>query len=450
MLFDTHCHLQERRFARDREEVIKRAAKVGVDEFLICGYDVPSSQQAIRLTRKRKGFYASCGIHPHDAKGFTRASLGRLRKQSSDAVAIGETGLDFYRNLSPREVQVEVFKAQVDLARELDLPIIVHVRKAHATALDLFAKIGGKFRGVMHCFSGEVSDAVEAVRLGFHISFSGSITFHSPRLERVVRCVPRDRILIETDSPYLAPIPHRGKRNEPAYLRFICEKVAGILSLSCEDVARITTANGRLLFLGELPPPSLVYRLGDSLYLNVTNRCTNRCSFCIRAKSPLLRGYNLRLEREPTEEELLKAVEDPTQFREIVFCGYGEPLIRLDLVKRLAARFKERGVKVRVNTNGQANLIHGRDVVSELSGVVDSMSISLNAESKSKYLTLCKPEFGPNAYDSVLDFVSRAKTQIGKVSLTVVGHPEVNIESCRELAESLGCEFKVRRRFEGA
>jgi len=451
MLFDSHCHLQDKRFQRDREEVIRRASEAGVKEILVCGYDIPSSRQAILLGRNRGGLYSSCGIHPHDAVKLTPAASNTLKQLAKETVAIGEIGLDFYRDLSPRKVQVEAFRKQVALARDLNLPIIVHVRKAHSTALSVLEELGGQFKGVMHCFSGDVSDAAEAMRLGFHISFSGSITYGSPGLERVVRYVPSDRLLVETDAPYLAPIPYRRERNEPAHLPLICEKVASTRNISYEDVARITRVNGRMLFLGELPPPSLVYQLGSSLYLNVTNRCTNECSFCVRARSPFLRGYNLRLEKEPTEEELLKAIGDPAGFKEIVFCGYGEPLTRLELVKNLAARLRERGATaIRVNTNGEANLIHGRDIIPEIAPVVDSLSISLNADSKGKYFELCKPQFGPETYDSVLDFARKATRQINRVILSVVALPDVSIERCEELAHQLGCEFKIRRRCEGA
>jgi TatD DNase family protein len=450
MLFDSHCHLQHKRFHRDREEVIRRASEAGVTEILVCGYDIPSSRQAILVSRDRDGFYSSCGIHPHDAAKLTPATANTLKRLAKETVAIGEIGLDFYRDLSPRGLQVEAFKKQVVLARHLGLPIIIHVRKAYSKALSVLQELGNQYKGVMHCFSGDVGDAAEAVRLGFHISFSGSITYGSLELERVVRFVPSDRLLIETDAPYLTPTPHRGERNEPAHLRLVCKKVASTRNISYEDVARITRVNGRTLFLGELPPPSLVYQLGSSLYLNVTNRCTNECSFCVRARSPFLRGYNLKLEEEPKEEELLKAIGDPARFKEIVFCGYGEPLIRLDLVKKLAARLKKKGATVRVNTNGEANLIHGRDVIPEIAPVVDALSISLNADSKGKYSELCKPKFGPETYDSVLDFARKARGQISRVILSVVALPDVSIERCRELAERLGCEFKIRRRFEGA
>jgi TatD DNase family protein len=449
MFFDTHCHLQHKQFDRDREEVIERALRSGVNEMLVCGFDLPSSREGMALVRGREGFHASCGIHPHDASTLNSESIDSMRALSKDVVAIGEIGLDYYRDLSPREVQGNAFRMQIELARDLDLPIIVHIRNAHAAAMEILNELGGSYRGVMHCFSGGVEDAADALRLGFYISFSGSITFRPAEFAEVVKFVHENRLLIETDAPYLAPVPHRGKRNEPGYLPSVAEKVALFRGWSLEDVARICRVNGRLLFHRKLPAPSVVYRIGGSLYLNVTNRCTNHCSFCIREKTPILRGYNLRLGKEPSEEDLFREIGDPREYQEIVFCGYGEPLTRLGLVRRVAARLKERGARIRVNTNGQANLIHGRDIVPEIAGLVDEVSISLNAESPEKYLRLCKPEFGANAYNSMIDFTKRARREIGSVTLTVVGVPGVNVAKCRRLANTLDCRFKIRRPFAG-
>lgn len=415
---------------------------------LVCGYDIESSRRAIQLTHGKGGLFASCGIHPHSASSLTPRSLVTLRQLAKDVVAVGEIGLDFYRDLSPRSIQIDAFSAQAHLARDVGLPIIVHVRKAFSTAISVLKQLGGTHSGVMHCFSGDLADAEEAVNLGLHVSFSGSVTFNSPRLEHAARCIPENKLLIETDAPYLAPAPYRGRRNEPAYLTKICDRIAHLRNITYEDAARVTTANGRLVFLGELPPPSLAYRLGDSLYLNVTNQCTNRCSFCIRAKTPLLRGYNLRLEREPAEHELIDAVGNLTGIKEVVFCGYGEPLIRLELVKKVATYLKAKGAYTRVNTNGEGNLIHGRNIVPEIANVVDAISISLNAESREKYLELCSPQFGMSTYDSILDFTREATKQIARVILTVVALPGVDIEQCRNIARHLGCEFKVRRPFD--
>ncbi|MGE5577204.1 MAG: TatD family nuclease-associated radical SAM protein [Syntrophothermus sp.] len=189
----------------------------------------------------------------------------------------------------------------------------------------------------------------------------------------------------------------------------------------------------------------IAYSMGDSLYVNVTNRCTNNCTFCIRHTSPGVGGYNLWLKEEPSVEEMLAAIGDPTRFKEVVFCGYGEPLIRVDEVIQVARALKARyRIPIRINTNGQANLIHGRNVVPELAGLVDVVSISLNAESAEKYQSLSHSRYGPAAYQAVLDFARECAKYIPRVVLTVVDVPEVDIEASRQIARDLGVEFRVR------
>ncbi|HHY98282.1 MAG TPA: radical SAM protein [Firmicutes bacterium] len=188
----------------------------------------------------------------------------------------------------------------------------------------------------------------------------------------------------------------------------------------------------------------IAYKLGNSLYLNITNRCTNSCDFCIRKTADGVGGYDLWLDREPTADEVIEAVGDPTRYDEIVFCGYGEPMIRLDVIKEVSRRLKERGAKIRINTNGQANLIFGRNVVPELKGLIDTMSISLNAENSEKYARLCNPSLGEEAYNAMLEFASQSMKYIPRVVLTVVDVPEVDVKACEAIARSIGAEFRVR------
>jgi len=189
----------------------------------------------------------------------------------------------------------------------------------------------------------------------------------------------------------------------------------------------------------------LVYQIGDRLYINLTNRCTNQCSFCLRENESGYRGYNLWLDKEPTVEEVIDAVGDPRRYREIVFCGYGEPMIRLNELIQISRVLKQKGAHIRINTNGQANLIHGRNVVPELSGLIDAISISLNAPDAMRYVKICKPEFGEKAFEAILDFAAECKKYIPSVVLTVVDvlSPE-EIERCKEIADALGVGFRVR------
>lgn len=192
----------------------------------------------------------------------------------------------------------------------------------------------------------------------------------------------------------------------------------------------------------------LTYTLGQNLYLNVTNRCTNNCLFCIR-HTPGGIGYNLWLEREPSVGEVVDAIRDPLAYREVVFCGYGEPLLRLDLVREVAAWLKKRGATVRINTNGQANLVFGQNIVPSLKGLVDAVSISLNAHAEDVYRKICRPSFGEKAYGAVLEFARACAGEIPKVILTAVEWPGVDMEKCREIARGLGVEFRLRRLVSG-
>ena len=249
-LTDTHAHLDFPQFDSDREEAIERALAAGVGIIINVGADLASSRRAVALAEAHPQIYAAVGVHPHDAKTLTEEVLTELRElaRHPQVVAIGEIGLDFYRDLSPRDVQRQAFERQLALARELDKPVIIHDREAHAEVMDTLRRWQG-LRGVLHCFSGGLEMARRAVELGFYISIAGPVTFkNARRLPEIVRQLPLERLLIETDCPYLAPHPHRGERNEPAYVRLVAEAVAEIKGLPLEEVARVTTANTQTLF----------------------------------------------------------------------------------------------------------------------------------------------------------------------------------------------------------
>jgi TatD DNase family protein len=251
---------------------------------------------------------------------------------------------------------------------------------------------------------------------------------------------------VETDCPYLAPVPHRGKRNEPALVRLTAEKVAELKGLTLADVARITTHNAERLFgIGSGDQQArIAYRIRDSLYLNITNRCSNRCSFCAKFDDFTVKGHFLRLEHEPSVREVLSAVGDAAGCEEVVFCGYGEPLLRLDLVIAVARKLKQRGLRVRINTDGQANLVHGRNILPELAGLVDSISVSLNAADAATYARLCNTPFGGSGFQAVCDFLREAPRHIPQVTASAVTVPGLDVAAVRRLAESLGVSFRER------
>lgn len=252
MLIDTHAHLQDKALKSDLEEVLKRAEASGVKKIICIGYDYPTSVEAVELARKYEGIYAVVGIHPHDAKELDDEILSRLYQLAGEekVVAIGEIGLDYYRNLSPQEKQKEAFIAQIKLARELGKPVVIHDRDAHQDVVDIIKKEkAGVNGGIMHCYSGHLPLAIEFMKEGFYISFAGPVTFNNARkTQEVAANIPLERILIETDCPYLAPEPMRGKRNEPAYVSYVARKIAEIRRKSVEEIAYITSLNAEKAF----------------------------------------------------------------------------------------------------------------------------------------------------------------------------------------------------------
>jgi TatD DNase family protein len=446
-LVDTHCHLEMDRFSSDREEVIKRAFDSGLEALITIASDPASNGQALAIARAHDNVYCTVGLHPHDARFADAGILDMIRSMASEeeVVAIGETGLDYHYDNSPRDVQREAFEAQLAIASETGLPAVIHVREAEADAVRIISA-SGITRGVLHCFSGAPELQELARSTGLHMSIAGPVTFpKAEALRKAVRNVPDELLLLETDAPFLSPVPVRGKRNEPAYVLHTAIAVAELRGVSLEDVSRITTMNARRLFgIGPTREKGeIAYRIRDSLYLNLTNRCTNNCGFCARTGSYTVKGHNLKLEREPTPGELISAIGDPGAHEEVVFCGFGEPLIRLEEVKEVASWVKSRGGRVRVNTNGHASHIHGRPVSEELAGLVDEYSVSLDAQDAETYDRICRPSF-EGAFGAVLDFIREAKKNAPSVRATVVTAEGVDIEKCRRLAGELGVGLRVR------
>lgn len=258
MFVDAHAHLDFPEFDADRPAVIQRARAAGVAAILNVGADLPSSRQAVALADQYDLVYAAVGMHPHDAKKLDGATLAEFRDlaRHPKVVAVGEIGLDFYRNLSPPEVQRRAFHAQLAWAAQLGKPVIIHDREAHREVLAMLtdwaaglqdSPLAGRL-GVLHTFSGDQAMAERAVELGFYISISGPVTYpNARRLAEIVKALPLDRLLIETDCPFLTPHPYRGRRNEPAYVRLVAERVAELRGMSVEELAQATMASARRL-----------------------------------------------------------------------------------------------------------------------------------------------------------------------------------------------------------
>jgi TatD DNase family protein len=447
-MIDTHCHLEMDAFDNDREDVIKRAKEAGLEAIITIGSDYDGCKGAIELSNKYDFVYAAVGIHPHDAKDFSEEVFSRIMawiENNNKVIAIGEIGLDYHYDLSPREIQREVFMKQLKYAKEVDLPVVIHSREAKKDTLKILEDSEVR-EGVMHCFSGDMDMAQKAIAMGFHISIAGPVTFkNASKLKEIAKAIPDEYLLIETDAPYLAPEPFRGKRNEPAFIIHTAKVIAELRGISVEDINRITSLNAKRLFkIGKLPEGEIVYKIRDNLYLNITNRCTNKCGFCVKFHTQYVKGHNLGLEKEPTKEELKEAIGNPAQYKEIVFCGFGEPLLRLNLVKSVASWIKQQGGMVRINTNGHGNMIHKRNILPELQGIVDSISVSLDAHDEETYKRICRPAF-KDAFREVLNFIREAKKYIPNVQATVVELKDIDINKCKAIADEIGVKLKIRK-----
>ena len=453
MFVDTHAHLFYPNFDGELDEVLQRAKELGVDYIIVPATDLETSAQVIELTHKYDLIYGSVGIHPHDTKDWDQSLIPKIEEltKHKKIVAIGEIGLDYYYDFSPKEKQIEAFKSQIELALNLNLPIIVHNRDANEDISRIIKEYAGTgLRAQFHCFNGTLDEARELIRLHHFVSFTGNITFtKADSLREIVSKITPEHLLLETDSPFMTPVPHRGKRNEPAYVKLIAEKIAEIRHIGVEDIARITSYNTfRMFGIGSKPNTSFTYQIGKNLYINVTNRCNADCVFCDRKGEAVVSGYNLKMSKseEPAAEIYIKEIGDPKDYNEIVFCGFGEPTIRWDVVKQIAEFVKQNGGRTRLDTDGHGSFINKRDITSELNGLIDIVSISINSADPQKYSELMRVE--PKMFDEMISFAKKAKQYVQKVVMSAVLLDDVEIEKVRLIVEQeIGAEFRGREYF---
>jgi TatD DNase family protein len=453
---DSHAHIHFDRLADDMLGVLERARAAGIEAIVNVGTTPAENGRVVEFAQREKMLYAAIGFHPHiaaDVKAVDWPLLEELARRPK-VVALGEFGLDYhYKNATP-DVQKEVLTQGIRLAKAMNLPLVIHSREADDDLLATLDRAGGSNlpRGVLHCFTGDADFAREVLARGFYISFSGIVTFkNAPEVQAAARATPLERLLVETDSPYCAPVPLRGKTNEPANIVYVIRFLADLYGLTENDVRRITAHNAAHLFGLSLEAggPCLVYPIRRSLYVNLTNECTNRCMFCPRSVGRFeVKGHDLKLPREPTAAEVIQALLDARvqNYEEVVFCGFGEPTLRLSVLKEVALEVKGRWkLRTRLNTNGQGSAIAGRDITEELAGLIDSVSVSLDAPDAATYETLCRPTI-PSAFEAVCDFLRRAKGRIPTVRATAVAVPGLDLEAVRRVAEQdLGVRFEVRQ-----
>ncbi|MGM0627104.1 MAG: TatD family hydrolase [Candidatus Fermentibacterota bacterium] len=448
-VFDTHCHLSCRGLCERAEEVVRRARGAGVARMLSLGTTVEDSGVCLDLARRFGPVYAAAGIHPNDTAGLDpEAELGKIYRMllEPEVIAVGETGLDLHHRRVPLEAQARWLRAHAEMAHALNLPLVVHSRAAEAECLEVLPE-SPPFPVVMHCYTGPDRVALEAAGRGYWTGFAGPLTFKSNRrLRELAGRLPPERLVVETDAPFLAPEPHRGGRNEPALAVHTARVAAEAMGMpEAKATETLWNSSLRLLGLERYARTDPLYILGDSIYVNVTGRCDNDCTFCVRRRTPGLGGYYLRHRGEFEEERLEKAVEllDPAWFGEVVFCGYGEPTMRPELVRRLAGSVRSRGGRARLNTNGLSPGRMPREEVARIVSAFDSLSVSLNAADPETYRRICRPG-DPRAWEHLMSFLELARESAAEVRLTAVAGSGADMAACAALAERLGFPFHQR------
>lgn len=453
MFVDTHAHLFFENYKDDIDVVLNRAKENDIDFVIVPATDLKTAKESIALAEKYEQVYSTVGIHPHDTKEWNDSLIAQIEElaRHPKVVAIGEIGLDYYYDFSPKDQQIKAFKAQLDLAVKLQLPVVIHNRDSDEDMMDIVQSYCGTgLKAQFHCFNGSIEDALEYMKMNHFISFTGNITYKkSDSLRETLSKIDLNHLMLETDSPFMTPVPHRGKRNEPSFVKIVAQQVAEVHKLSIKDIGRITSLNVfRFFGIGKAPKTSFTYLLGNSLYINVTNRCNADCTFCRRKEDPFLRGYNLGMKKseEPAAEVYIGEIGDPKIYDEIVFCGYGEPTIRWDVVKQVAKYVKDNGGKTRMNTNGHGNLINKKDITPEMKDLIDVISISLNSYDPKQYSELM--QINESHFEEMKDFARLAKQYVKKVVMSVVSLDEIEIEESRKVVEDeIGVEFRVREYF---
>ena len=415
--------------------------------FMVPGISLESSLRAALLSETRVGVFASAGIHPNEIDPDSPDSLEDIPEilLRPRVIAVGETGLDFYRNRVPEKLKIEVFKEHIRLAEAFGLTLIVHSRSAEREVLDVLGE-DVTVPVIMHCFTGSADTALEAAQRGYYIGFTGVLTFRkNGRLRNLAGSLPADRILIETDAPYMSPEPVRGRRNEPFNVRYIADTISEIWGIDQEETAGTLMKNSlKAMQLGPFLRTDLVYLLYGNIYMNITGRCTNRCRFCIKDKTDGIGGYYLKHHAEPFEERLDSIIGslNPRMGKELVFCGYGEPTMRPELLERLAGSAFERGFSVRLNTNGTCTARLSPDKTAELLEPFDTVSVSLNASCREEYRSICRPA-DEDTWDRLMEFIELAR-RVTSVRLTAVRYPGIAMESVEKLAKSLSLPLRIR------
>ncbi len=450
--FDSHCHLHFHHFDDDLDTVVEDSGKAGISHILIPSIDVETAEKSADIA-EQYGIYSAAAFHPEhlpeDSTGEEEwLSIKRVLLRPN-TVAVGETGLDYHHGTFEPEKQIRWFKRHIELAESIGYPLIVHSRGAESEVLK-YLPSSLSVPVILHCWGGDELLTDMALARDFYIGVNGPLTYKkNSRLRGLISRIPRDRLLTETDSPFLPPEPFRGRRNEPAFTRFITMKIRELWGgdASIENTSYILWENAMRAY--RLHPENrradIVYQYRDSLYVNLTSRCQNDCNFCIRRAEDGLNGYCLRHREDPSESLVLSTVEAfPIEdFSEIVFCGFGEPTLRSDLLMKSAGAAGARGVKTRLNTNGLCTSFLSNHQVVKLLHCFDSVSISLNASGAGEYNRIC-PSTVEDPWEHLMKFIKLVKTTGIRARVSVVKSSGVDIHRAAALAERLQMPLRIR------
>ena len=418
-MIDSHCHLNLDHFDDDRDITVARAVGDGVTAFMNIGYDRTSLRQTLELLDEYPFMFAAAGVHPHDTASYSpeldaevRAALAHPR-----VVAVGEIGLDFYRDIAPREAQIDVFRKMIALSREMGhKPIVIHCRDAFNEVIETLLNEGGTYRGIFHAFSAGEAEARSVFQLGFHVGIGGVITYKNARLAETVAVLPIEKIVIETDSPYLTPHPWRGKRNEPAFVTHVLRTIARVKNMTVAEVDRITTQNYLdAMGLGPEVLPRPVYKIGDAVYIQSAAA---------------------------TPSDLDHVA--PESVTEAILTGVVDPLENMENTLAISSRAREQGWRVRVNTSGFANHAAGRDLTKELAGIANEIDVTLFGVNPRQHDELAYPTVGNEGWEVMRDFVRCSVASGIETVCEFVATPGFDAEPCREFARTLGARYDIR------
>ena len=458
-MIDSHTHLDHPSFQDDLEEVLARAVEDGVSAIVNVGYDRESVKATQAFVQRYPFFFGVLGTHPHDAIKHDLQYELELKEllDRPRMIGVGEIGLDYHYDHSPRDIQRKVFRRMLWMARLKDKPVVIHCREAEGDVIDMLASERMKFRGIFHAFSHDASVAARVTDLGFHLGIGGVATFRKSKLEDILHTIPLDRIVLETDCPYLTPHPFRGKRNEPAMIGFVVDALARMHGMSPEEVVHLTTENFLLAMRIEkksLPQP--VYKIGNKVYIQTSpDKDPERLAEMALEIASGRAGFDghagngepgLRVVKSGTGADAAAGYPGGGRpVEEAVICGYCEPLESLDQIKLLADRLKGAGLRVRVVTGRRGTVEFELDTVDALRGFIDRLSVRMYGPTAAQHEKTANTGLGDAAFGSLVELVRRSVSVGIETECLFVAAPKTKLEPCLELANNLGAGCVVRK-----